>query len=361
MLKNLKILDFSTMLPGPFATLMLADLGAEVLHVSRPASEMEGWVVDDYLQRNKKSITVDLRDETKKEKVKQLVTDYDILVEQFRPGVMKRLGLDYKSLQKINPKLIYCSITGFGQTGPYKDRPGHDINYLALSGLASYSGTKNGGPANNSTQIADIAGGSYQAATAILAAVLYREQTGKGQAIDVSMTDGAYVLNALSAPTYFVHDQEPEAEEAMLNGGSFYGFYETKDGRYFSVGSLEPDFRKQLCEALELDHLLQLSFSQDSEHITKFKNAIKRAFLLKTYDEWMDVFSNYEACVEPVLSFKEATEHSHIKERKLVVNVNTEDGKTQKQLACPIKFSAYEPSYRHAGLTRGANNDEFLV
>src|SRR5690625_2602356 len=137
LLKGLKILDFSTLLPGPFATLLLADLGAEVVHVQRPTEDL--WVVDHYLRRSKKSLTADLKDEETVNKIKELVNEYDIVLEQFRPGVMDRLGLGYEDLKKINPQIIYCSLTGYGQTGPYRDRPGHDINYISMAGLAGYS------------------------------------------------------------------------------------------------------------------------------------------------------------------------------------------------------------------------------
>lgn len=178
LLTNLKVLDFSTLLPGPFATLMLADLGADVLKVERPAAG-DSWGVNQYLNRSKQSITLDLKQSESIEAVKNLVKEYDIVLEQFRPGVMERLGLGYEVLKQINPKLIYCSITGFGQTGPYKDRPGHDINYISIAGLSGYSGTQKDGPAKNGTQIADLAGGSLHAIIGILSAVIYRDRTGK--------------------------------------------------------------------------------------------------------------------------------------------------------------------------------------
>lgn len=357
LLSNLKILDFSTLLPGPFATLLLADLGAEVLHVERP-TDGKAWIVDQYLNRSKKSITLDLKEPEAIEMVKEIVKEYDIVLEQFRPGVMKRLGIGYEELKKINPRLIYCSLTGFGQTGPLKDRPGHDINYLAIAGLASYSGTRSGGPANNSTQIADIAGGSLHSVIGILSAVIYRERTGEGQHLDISMTDCSFTMNALWASAYLNRGANPEPEALMLNGGTFYGHFETKDDRYFSVGSLEPQFRKLLCEAIGLKDMFELSISNEQEHIKSFKEMVKNAFLTKNFDEWQVIFEQFEACVEPVLTLAEACEHPQMIERDMIIDVPDLNGGYQKQIACPIKSSVFSPRYNHVGLDPGKSNDE---
>lgn len=359
LLTHLKVLDFSTLLPGPFATLMLADLGADVLKVERPGAK-DSWGVNQYLNRSKKSITLDLKQSESIESVKNLVKEYDIVIEQFRPGVMERLGLGYEALKSINPKLIYCSITGFGQTGPYKDRPGHDINYISIAGLSGYSGTKKGGPAKNGTQIADLAGGSLHAVIGILSAVIHRERTGFGQAIDISMTDCSFALNAISAPLNLQGGLELEPEKLMLNGGSFYDFYETKDGRHFSVGSLEPPFRKALCEAIGAPELYELSMNSDEESGIRFKTAIRLAFLERDFQEWQGIFADFEACAEPVLTFTEAAEHPQLKERGMIVEVPDGKGNVQKQIACPIKTSVFTPEYKHAGLRPGQNNAEIL-
>ena len=198
-LKGLKVLDFSTLLPGPFATLYLADLGAEVIHVESPTRPdlirllppyANGQATaHSYLNRNKQSIALDLKDPHNIASIKQKISEFDIVIEQFRPGVMQRLGLDYQSLAAINPRLIYCSITGYGQTGLYKDKAGHDINYLALSGIAGHSGRQDSGPPPMGIQIADVAGGSLHAVIGILSAVIERQRSGQGQYIDISMTD----------------------------------------------------------------------------------------------------------------------------------------------------------------------------
>jgi alpha-methylacyl-CoA racemase len=358
-LQDLKVLDFSTLLPGPFATLLLADLGAEVLHVRRPTNK-KAEPIDQYLQRSKKSITLDLKEPESINLVKKLVKEYDIVLEQFRPGVMARLGLSYEELKQINPRLIYCSLTGYGQTGPYKDRPGHDNNYLSIAGIAGYSGAQETGPAQNSTQIADLAGGSLHAVVGILAAVIYRDRTGEGQSIDISMTDSSFTLNAVCAPGYFTNGINPEPDKMLLNGGTFYGYYQTKDGRYFSVGSLEPPFRKRLCEAINREDLYEMSMSQTSENLLIFKEAVKEAFLQKTFVEWQEIFSEVEACVEPVLTFAEACEHPQTISRGMIVEVPRVEGGKQKQMACPIKSSIFNPEYKHVGLNPGESNEEIL-
>lgn len=362
LLKGLKVLDFSTLLPGPFATMMLADLGAEVVHVTKPVEEGKQWGPNDYLQRSKKSLAVDLKSPEVVKSLKELLKEqkYDIVVEQFRPGVMARLGLDYETLKAINPGLIYCSITGYGQTGLYRERGGHDINYISLSGVQGYSGTKENGPANIGFQVADLAGGSMHAVIGILSAVIYRDKTGVGQHLDISMTDCALTLNALFAHDYLAEGKPLPREELTLNGGSLYGYYETLDGRYLSVGSLEPKFRQQLCQAIGHPDLLPLAMSNKPEDIAKMKEQLQSIFLQKTLDEWQSIFFGMDACVEPVLTFEETVAHPLFKDRDMFVEIAKPDGTTQKQIACPIKSNLFKASYGTVGVHAGTHNNEIL-
>ncbi|MGG1290675.1 CaiB/BaiF CoA-transferase family protein [Bacillus smithii] len=370
LLQGLKILDFSILLPGPYASMMLADLGADVLRVESPTRfdlirqfpPMDNGqsAAHSYLNRSKRSITLDLKQQESVEIVKRLVKEYDIIMEQFRPGVMDRLGVGYEALKKINPRIIYCSITGYGQTGPYKDRPGHDNNYLSLSGVADNIRRNGEKPIASGIQIADVAGGSLHAVIAILAAVYHREKTGEGQWIDISMTDAAFALNAIYGAGALACGVEIEPEKMLLNGGTFYDYYETKDGRYFSVGSLEPPFRKALCEGIGRPDLIHLAMSERPEDIQVFKKELQQTFIQKTFEEWRDIFQDAQACVEPVLSFSEATEHPQLKAREMVVEVPKKDGTTQKQLACPIKFSAGKAQYKHIGSLLGEHTEEVL-
>ena len=250
-LKDLKILDFSTLLPGPMATLYFADWGAEVLRIEAPDRDdlsrtmppfADGTsTTHAFLNRSKKSVSLDLKDSRARAQVGALVNEYDIVVEQFRPGVMAKLGLDYHSLSKINPNIIYCSLTGYGQSGPHRDRAGHDINYAALTGMASMTGSKISGPVLHGNPVCDLAG-SYHAVIAILMAVYHRQRTGEGQAIDISLPESSLLLSRLGLQMSLVSSQTPSWESTALNGASFYGYYRTQDGRYLSVGSLEPKF-----------------------------------------------------------------------------------------------------------------------
>lgn len=345
-LANLNILDFSTLLPGPYASLMLADMGANVLRIESPSRpdlvralpplDATGQsAAHSYLNRNKQALALDLKQIAALDIVKKLLTQYDIVLEQFRPGVMQRLGLGYEQLREINPRVIYCSITGYGQTGPLKDRAGHDINYLALSGVADYSRRKGQKPVPQGVQIADIAGGSHHAVMGILAAVIEREQTGLGQHVDISMTDCAYSLNAMFASGYLGGDVEPEAESTMLNGGSFYDYYETQDGRYMSVGSLEPPFLMQLCQTLNIQAHIGKAGSQKPDDIAEFKAVMSDAFLQHDFNHWCEVFAALDCCVEPVLTFSEASQSEHAQARHWVTTAQS-NGHKVKQLNNPI-------------------------
>lgn len=364
-LASLKVLDFSTLLPGPFASLMLADMGAEVLRIESPTrmdllrvlppNDRGTSASHAYLNRNKRSLALDLKQAEALEIVRALVKDYDIVLEQFRPGVMERLGLGYEALKAINPRLIYVSITGYGQTGPYKDRAGHDINYLALAGVASYTGRQDSGPVPLGVQLADVGGGSLHAVVGLLAAVIARQQSGVGQYLDVSMTDCSFSLNAMVGAGYLACGVEPVREGHVLNGGSFYDYYRTRDGRWMSVGSLEPVFMQQLCTALGRPELAAQGLAPE------LKVALQVEFEKRSFDELCDLFSGVDACVEPVLSLSEAVEHPQLKARELISQVPRGDGSTQAQLACPLKFSQGLPEPRHIGVAVGAHSDEVLA
>jgi len=405
-LASLKVLDFSTLLPGPFASLLLADMGAEVLRIESPTRmdllrvlpphDQGVSASHAYLNRNKRSLALDLKQPEALEVIRSLLQDYDIVLEQFRPGVMERLGLGYEALKAINPKLIYVSITGYGQTGPYKDRAGHDINYLALSGVASYTGRADSGPLPLGMQVADVAGGSLHGVIGLLAAVIARQQTGQGQHLDVSMTDCSFSLNALAGAGYLACGVEPGPEDQVLNGGSFYDYYRSRDGRWLSVGSLEPAFMKQLCTALGLEELAGLGLSAahqqqlkatlkaefekydfaelctalgleelaglglSAAHQQQLKAALRVEFEKYDFAELCALFAELDACVEPVLSLREALRHPQLQARELVTDVPRGDGSTQAQMACPLKFSQGLPEPRHIGAALGQHTDQVL-
>ena len=372
-LDDLKILDFSTLLPGPYATLMLADMGAEVLKISsasRPdivldyppfigdtgVSASQAW-----LGRNKKTMFLNLKTGEGKAVVKELVKEYDIVLEQFRPGVMEKLGLGYEDLKAVNPKLIYCSLTGYGQTGPLRDAAGHDINYMSRSGIISRAGRRESGPSLMNFQIADIAVGSMNSVIGILAAVNYRKNTGKGQYIDVAMMDGCVPFNSLDGAGFLVSGKEPKREGERLNGGCIYDFYETKDGEYLSVGSLEPQFWSRFCTAIGREDLIEGTVYPPN--IDEVKAEIRGILKTKTRDEWVEVFSHYDACVQPVLNLKEALlEDEQVKEREMVVDVKLplHEDVSVKQLATAVKLSECPCEYKFAGYPTGYHTKEVI-
>ena len=369
-LKGLKILDFTTLLPGPFATMMLADLGADVLRVvsgsrpdladfvppSLPGTKMSCATAA--LGRGKRCLALNLRDPRAVTIVMRLIESYDILIEQFRPGVMAKFGLDYETLKVVNRSLIYCSLTGYGQTGPLKNRAGHDINYLARSGIGSYSGRKDSGPSLIGTQIADVASGSNNAVIGILAAVVHRQKTGEGQHVDVAITDGVIAFNALAGAAFLVDGTEMRREEGVLNGGSLYDFYETKDGEYLSFGGLEPQFFAAFCNTIGRPDLIPGGVApRDLPHI---KEEVRSILKSKTRDEWMVLFGKVDACVEPVLALGEALRDPHVEARGLVVDVDIPGCGTVKQIGHPIRYSATAPEYRSVGVPAGTHTREVL-
>lgn len=365
-LSGLKVLDFSTLLPGPFASLYLADMGAEVIHIesaSRPdlirlfPPYANGQATShSYLNRNKQSITLDLKSPESIQLIHDKIAEFDIVLEQFRPGVMQRLGLDYASLAKINPRLIYCSITGYGQTGDYQQRAGHDINYLALSGIAGHSGRQAGGPPPLGIQVADVAGGSLHALVAILSAVIERQRSGLGQYIDISMTDCAATLNNMAASAVLAAQVPQYAEQSYLNGGTYYDYYETADGRYLSVGSLEPQFMQGLAQILNLPILLEKGASLDPQERLQVKHAIQDKIKTQSFATWQQVFAQYDVCVEPVFTLDEALHSPLAQQRGWTVEVPIQQNaeKTETQLACPIKFSRSQMRYDYIGQALGA-------
>ncbi|MBC7185335.1 MAG: CoA transferase [Marinobacter sp.] len=369
-LSSLKVLDFSTLLPGPYATMMLADMGAEVLRVEAPdrvdltrvmpPHDAGVSTAHGFLNRGKKSLGLNLKEEGSAEKILELVKDYDIVIEQFRPGVMDRLGIGYEALKAVKPDLIYCAITGYGQTGPYRNRAGHDINYLSLAGVSSHCGRAESGPPPMGIQIADVAGGSHHAVMGILAAVIHRQQTGEGQFVDISMTDAAFALNAMSGAACLAGGQEQKPESTLLNGGSFYDYYQTSDGRWLSVGSLEPQFSARLCDTLGIPEMKSFAMSQKPEHQQQLKAALKEKIAGKSLADWQEIFADQDACVEPVLTISEAAEHPQLKAREMVIGVDRGDGTQQKQIGFPIKFEKTEGEARWIGRKLGADNADFL-
>ena len=371
-LSGYKVLDFSTLLPGPYATMTLADMGAEVLKVSSkdkydlvvnwpPVIEgaevtgAQGW-----LGRNKKTIYLNMKKEKSVEAVKKLVQEYDIIVEQFRPGVMDKLGIGYEALKAINPRIIYCAITGYGQTGCFSMKAGHDINYLSRAGISYAAGRKAGGPSLYNFQIADVAGGSMNAVASICAAIIYREKTGKGQFIDVSMQDSVIPFNSMDGASMFAGGPKPERESGLLNGGGIYDFYECADGKFMSVGSLEPKFFAGLCNLMGHPEWQDGKILKTDSAMVKAE--FKKIFLTKTRDEWTVLAEPYDSCIEPVMDLEEVSKDQHLNERGMFpqVEVPASQGVKVTQLGCPMHLSECMPEYKWAGFPEGYHTNEVL-
>ena len=329
-LEGLKVLDLSRLLPGPYATLVLADLGAQVDKVEDPGGgdptrhlppllgETSALFLG--LNRNKRSIALDLKSPEGVRTLTGLVKHYDVLVESLRPAVMDRLGVGYQALSESNPRLVYCSISGYGATGPDQLRAGHDLAYLARSGALGYGGAASGAPAMPGVQVADVGGGSLFALVGILAALLERERTGRGRFVDVSMTDGAvaFLHMHLAARLLMGEAGAPlERGKEALNGGyPCYGLYPTKDGRWLAVGALEPKFFLALCEALGRPELLDGAYDTgEAGRATRAK--LEAIFVTRTQRAWIEVFRRVDACVEPVLEGDEIIEDAQLRARGL--------------------------------------------
>jgi crotonobetainyl-CoA:carnitine CoA-transferase CaiB-like acyl-CoA transferase len=368
-LKNLKILDFTYLLPGPYGTMMLADLGADIIKVENPNNQdmlrMLPPIVNGisavyaHINRGKKSLALDLKSPESKNIIYKLIKDYDIIIEQFRPGVMEKLGFGYNDLNKRNPSIIYCSITGYGQTGSYSQRAGHDINYMALSGVDSFSGKKTTGPSLHGIQIADIASGAKNMVIGILAAYIKRQATGNGDHIDISITDGVFAMSAFTTAAYLEGETLPQPETQMLNGGGIYDYYTTSDGRYLSVGPIEPKFFQSFCQAIGYTDILNnIDFSPEA--VLMHKKNIAKIIASKPLSYWITVFSNVDACIEPVRTLEEAIANPPLSERDMIVSITDVKGSTFKQIGNPIKFLSQNYIAQSAGVSFGYNNDEIL-
>lgn len=339
--------------------MLLADLGADVLKIEDPKvgdyirwwppkiGRNSGFHV--VLNRNKRSVTLNLKDRRGQDIFRRLVKTADVVLEGFRPGVMKRLGLDYASLRQIRPGIIYCAITGYGQEGERAQRAGHDINYLALSGVLSYCGP-GPAPALPGVQIGDLGGGALMAAFSIAAALFARERTGLGQMIDISMTDGATMWNCLRWGKFLADGKAPTPGDDLLNHGlACYNIYRTKDGRFMSLGALEPQFWKAFCQTMNRPDWDRPDYFDPGPHQSQLFQDIASVFEQKTQTEWVALFQGTDCCCEPVLNLEEVMADPAMKARQMVVELHHELWGTYRQLGCAPKFSE-SPSHlgRHA-------------
>jgi alpha-methylacyl-CoA racemase len=372
-LEGVRVLDLSRLLPGGFCSLMLADLGAEVLKVedtgmgdyvrwAQPvyegAQESAGSALFLALNRNKRSIRVNLKEEKGRDVLLALVREYDVLLESFRPGVLDRLGVGYERLRRENPGLVYCAITGYGQDGPYRDRSGHDMNYLGLIGLLGLTGEPDGPPVQPAGQIADIGGGALMAAFGILAALKERDRSGEGQLVDVSMADGALSWLALVAGRYLCDGEVPRRGLLELAGGLVcYRPYPCKDG-WVTLGALEPKFWANWCNGVDRGDLVEKQFEPPGSDTHA---EVERVFMERTRAEWQEFASEHDCCLEPVLDLDEALESELVREREMVVELDQPGTDGVRQLGFPVKLSRTPGELRAPGPVLGEHTDEVLA
>lgn len=359
-LAGLKILDLSSDGPGQFCTMLLADLGADVTLVDRPSlgARPDNTVPDagsdglprphfDAFARNKQRIGLNLKQDGALEVVHRLVADADVVVVQMRPGKPEALGIGYSDLRAINSKIVYCLITGFGETGPLRDQAGHDLNYLGVSGVLSLFARRSV-PSPPPNVIADYGAAGMMAATAILAALQARHRTGEGQAIDIAMTDASTYLAAEWMSTTL----DPEGDPDILVDYPPYDVYECADGRLLTIGCVEPRFWWTLCEAIERPELFELAGNPDERgHLRK---ELTQVFALHTRDVWLDRLGAYDLPFGTVNRLDELSDDPHIRAREMVVDINTEYGPV-KQVGIAPKFSLTPGSIRRVGVERGAD------
>jgi crotonobetainyl-CoA:carnitine CoA-transferase CaiB-like acyl-CoA transferase len=376
-LSGIKVIDLTKLAPGPFCTMILGDLGAEVIKVEEPgpptgrraqqagAAGVQGPAVAfggspyNALNRNKKSIGLNLKSAPGKEIYLKLVKEADVVVEEYRPGVAKRLGIDYDTLKASNPRLIYCAVTGYGQDGPYRDLVGHDLNYIATAGVLSLLGRPGQPPTIPHNLIADYAGGGMHGAIGVLAALVARTHTGRGQYVDISMMDGSVALLAQSFSTFFAGGQVPKRGETMLDGGiPNYNVYVTKDDKIITIGSLEPWFFANLCRALGREDLIEHEFNPAKrEEIHRF---FAESFRTKTRDEWFEILSKTDICVGRMLTLDEVPNDPQVRARKMIVELNGPGGQKVKQVGISVKLSDTPGSIRSLAPQLGQHTDEIV-
>jgi crotonobetainyl-CoA:carnitine CoA-transferase CaiB-like acyl-CoA transferase len=374
-LKGVKILDLTLLFPGPFGTKILADFGADIIKIENrqaadnsrlltpligePGAKGRESFFYHALNRNKKSLTLNLKDPEGLKIFKRLAKDADVIVEQFRPGVVKKLGVDYEAIKAINPRIIYCSISGYGQDGPYRDFPGHDLNYTAYAGVAGLYRTRDDEPIVPGLQIADMVGGGLNAVIGILLALYARTHTGKGQYIDISMMDGVLGLNQMSLAQWLATRIKPKLKEQPLTGGlPQYQIMKCKDGKYFTIAALEPKFHAALMKQIGREDLLKAGVSN-----AQVSEELRKTFLTKDRDAWTAEINNSPEddakMVAPVYEVDEVEKDPHVQARKLVIESKTPHG-TIKQIGFPIKLSDTPGTLKFCAPSLGQHNEEIL-
>jgi len=369
-LSGIRVLDLTRLLPGPMCTLHLADLGADVVKIEDrgegdyarglgvPADAPAGTVSAFYrmVNRNKRSVAIDLKHDAGRAAFLRLAARADVICESFRPGTVDRLGIGYSAIAPLNPRLVYCAISGYGQTGPWRERAGHDINYLATAGVLDQTGSAGGAPALSNVQIADVLGGAATAAMSLLAALCDAQRTGNGRYIDVAMADGALAHNVFPLHALEMRGEPTRRGEDLLTGGvPCYAIYPTRDGRHMAVGALEGKFWREFCHALERDDLVEYQFATGARG-TAARAVLVSIFEQRSQAEWIAHFSGRDCCVDPVLALDESLRHPQFDARAMVVEA-TDGG---RQYAPPFKMSGHAFAIERAAPAHGEHTRAVL-
>ncbi len=369
-LSNICILDLSRLLPGAYASQMLADFGADVIKVEEPGSGDYSRSMPPFgpnnmgmlflaVNRNKRSMTLNLKQG--RDLFLRLVRQADVVLESFRPGVMRRLGLGYEHLKEVNPGIIYCAISGYGQDGPYRLYAGHDLNYVGYAGMLHYNRGPDGKPALPMTQIGDLVGGGYLSVVGILTALLRRASTGEGTMIDTSMTEGALSLLPYTSSVYLNTEHSPLPGHSRLDGAlPNYNIYETSDGKYLTLAALEPKFWQMFCLRIGHPELVSSALDTSPEQREETKLLLRSIFKSRTRDEWLADLADSDACVGPVYSIDEVMNDPHMQARGVTMTSGTEEGERFQTLTTFPRISSLETEQRYAPPTLGEHTYELL-
>ncbi len=357
-LTGIKVIDLSRLLPGPYCSMILADHGARVIAIEDKKFLSDGLFLN-IVNRNKEHINLDLKSKAGQEIFFKLVADADVVLEGFRPGVVEKLGVDYETVSRENPRIVYCSITGYGQSGSLRGNSGHDVNYLAKCGVLDQIGWPGQPPCIPGVQFADIAGGGMNAAIGILMALMAREKTGKGQYIDISMTDSMFAFMPAALFMYQLIGAWPDRGNAVLSHRyAFYNTYRTKDGRDIAIGALEHRFWRNLCEHLGVPEYVGLQYDENRRQ--EIIDHLRRIFAEKTLDEWKADLADVDCCWAPVQTFAEALDDPFFAEREMVVETGDKDAKKSRTMGVPIKLSDTPGGVRRRPDDFGASTAEVL-
>lgn len=342
LLRGLRVLDLSRLLPGPFCSLYLAQMGAEVIKIEEPGVGDYARALSpdlfDLVNRGKKSVVMDLRKPEQAEAFRRLAETADVVLESFRPGVMKKLGCDYDTLRERNPRLVYAALTGYGQTGPYADRPGHDMNYRGYAGELHQNAPAGGLPVQGNCQVADLAGGALTCLAGILAAVIGAKASGQGSFVDVAMLDGTLALQVAALGSLRALGQTPAPGTDGLSGGlPNYAIYESKDGKPMACGALEYKFFKRFLELAGATELLKLPLVPGPKG-EPLREALRALFKSRTRAEWEALVAHEDTCVSGVYALDEALVNEQVQARGMVEMV-----KGKPAFALPIAFSHAQP------------------